>query len=175
MNVADGIDKALEPLFEKLPLKRAMGQLVVTEGASPELIQTVEQVLQHNALAHRPELAAGLWLYVDELDRSHRISQDMPSPTGSFWHGIMHRREGDFSNSHYWFRKVGEHAAFSKIGMAGGPAGSGTTVGEYDPHNFIDRVERAHTEGITAPDLVAMQRHEWMSLFEWCARQAVLV
>src|SRR5439155_27265178 len=39
---------------------------------------------------------AGLWLWFDYLDESHSLSQDIHTPEGSFWHGIMHRREGDF-------------------------------------------------------------------------------
>jgi hypothetical protein len=41
---------------------------------------------------------AGLWLYHDFLDESHTISQDIDTPTGSYWHGIMHRREPDAGN-----------------------------------------------------------------------------
>jgi hypothetical protein len=54
---------------------------------------------------------AGLWLRFDFLEESHRISQEIDSPTGSFWHAIMHRREGDFGNSKYWWRRVGKHPA----------------------------------------------------------------
>ena len=34
-------------------------------------------------------MLCGLWLYHDWLDESHAISQDLHSPTGSFWHVIM--------------------------------------------------------------------------------------
>src|SRR5687768_16030718 len=37
-------------------------------------------------------LVAGLWLWHDYLDESHAVSQSLHSPTGSFWHAIMHRR-----------------------------------------------------------------------------------
>src|SRR3954447_7892804 len=56
-------------------------------------------------------MLSGLWLYFDWLDESHRISQDLPSATGSFWHAIMHRREGDFSNSKYWYARCQGHPA----------------------------------------------------------------
>ena len=61
---------------------------------------------------------AGLWLLHNFLDESHRISQSIETPTGSFWHGIMHRREGDFSNAKYWFRRVGAHPVFAPLAEA---------------------------------------------------------
>src|SRR5947208_544638 len=44
---------------------------------------------------------AGVWLLHDCLDESHTISQGIDTPSDSFWHAIMHRREGDFSNAKY--------------------------------------------------------------------------
>src|SRR5947209_20388135 len=44
---------------------------------------------------------AGLWLLHDFLDESHEISQEISTPFGSYWHGIMHRRELDFANAKY--------------------------------------------------------------------------
>jgi hypothetical protein len=38
---------------------------------------------------------AGLLLWNDDLDASHTIAQDIEDVTGSYWHAIMHRREGD--------------------------------------------------------------------------------
>ena len=101
MNLPAPIVDLLGPFFEAHPLSEAMAQLVVRDGATPELIGEVEELLGQELLGSTPALRSGLWLYVDELDRSHRISQQIPDATGSFWHGIMHRREGDFGNSHY--------------------------------------------------------------------------
>lgn len=156
MHLPNTIARAIAPLLTALPPDQAMGRLVPAEGASPELLAVAQSVLRDPAVAGDPTLAAGLWLYVDELDRSHRISQGIATQTGSFWHGIMHRREGDFGNSHYWFNRVGDHPAMRNIP-------------DYDSHAFIDEAAR-RGDGDPA-DLVAMQRAEWVALFEWCAGQ----
>ena len=164
----------LRPLFKALPLSRAMTALVIGPGNAPPADSThVDQVaalVQRKALAEKPELQAGLWLYVDQLDRAHAVSQAMDSPTGAFWHAIVHRREGDFSNSKYWYRRVGHHPSMAHIDISGGSAGSGTSVGGYEPIAFVDRVERCWKEQDgRCPELVALQHREWASLFEWCA------
>jgi hypothetical protein len=54
-------------------------------------------------------LKAGLLLWDEALDASHTISQNVHNRTGSYWHGLMHRMEGDYSNAKYWFRETGSH------------------------------------------------------------------
>lgn len=151
------IAAAVKPLFDALPLERAMPDLVVGGDPDPGRVALVEMLLRDGALATQPLLRAGVWLYVDDLARSHEISQQHSDPTGSFWHAIMHRREGDFPNSHYWFRRVGNHPAIEKVGPA------------YDPHKFIDEVEGAFRSGETFEDMIETQRNEWAMLFQWCA------
>jgi len=156
MNLPKDIAGACAPLFEILPPDKAMDQLVVTTGAKDDVVAMVNQVLQTPHVGGNPYLAAGLWLYVDELDRSHEFSQGLKDSTGAFWHGIMHRREGDFGNSHYWFNNTGHHPAMELI-----PG--------YDGHAFIDEVAARHKE--QPQDLITMQRQEWAALFEWCAKE----
>ena len=157
MDLPKAIAERVQPVLDALQLHEAMKQLVVKHGASSELQKLVESAIASPELAANKPLCAGLWLYVDELDRSHMISQGIDDATGSFWHGIMHRREGDFSNSHYWFNRVGKHPAMAKI------------VG-YNAHQFIDDVEEQHA---TLPAvLIDLQRREWVALFEWCAEHA---
>src|SRR4051794_29799649 len=59
---------------------------------------------------------AGLWLAFDFLDEAHAISQDLHTSEGSYWHALVHRREPDAANSKYWWRRVGHHAVFARLG-----------------------------------------------------------
>jgi hypothetical protein len=47
------------------------------------------------------------------LDRSHALAQSIEGKgrnrAGDYWHAITHRREPDYSNAKYWFRRVGRH------------------------------------------------------------------
>lgn len=166
-------EKLLRPVFDALPLERAMRRLVV-EGPTQHVAASalVADAVADPALTEHPDLVAGLWLYVDELDKSHTASQSLDTPTGAYWHAIMHRREGDFSNAKYWLRRAVHHPAMAMIDLTGGGAGSGTAVAAYDAVELVDRVERAHADGDTTnPALVSAQCKEWKALFGWCLKQ----
>lgn len=124
---------------------------------------------------------SGLLLRADRLDASHRISQRIETPTGSYWHGIMHRREGDFWNSKYWFRRVGAHPVFASLARAV----SGRRIegcrdvlagGSWDPFALVDRCEEAAGGGEASPlgaALREIQQIEMLCLLEHSWREAV--
>lgn len=164
------LEAAVAPVFEALPFDQAMRALVPVDPVAEDVLAVVQRVVEDPALDGHDGIKAGLWLYVDELDRSHEYSQSIYTPTGSFWHAIMHRREGDFPNAKYWYRKAGAHPAMNTIDLAGGGSAAGSAMAGYDPVSFVDRVQRANARCESdSPDLVALQHHEWRALFEWCA------
>lgn len=61
-----------------------------------------------------------LLLWHDHLDASHTISQAIENRDGSLVHAIMHRREPDYWNSKYWWRRVGDHPCFPELARSAG-------------------------------------------------------
>ena len=111
----------------------------------------------------------GLWLLVGELDRAHRICQDIDQPEGSWWHAIVHRLEGDFWNSRYWYRRVGPHPAWSIVAELARDA-------DLRPRSSVDSlVDLAEQGGCGSPN--SEEYHswslcEWAGLFYYCYEQA---
>lgn len=122
----------------------------------------LDQLLGEAPLSKRPELRSGLWLLAGDLDFSHSISQNIDNADGSFWHGIMHRREGDFGNAKYWFRRVGDHPVFDQIADLSEDYG--------DPHQFVDCCSQAVRSGDA--DYHECQQIQWL---EWQALMASVV
>lgn len=126
---------------------------------------------------------SGLWLWHDFLDESHTISQRVENQTGSFWHAIMHRREGDFGNSKYWYAKCRSHAVLDSIAaQANGVIARADadkallrlTMSGWNGPAFVDYVQSLH-ESPSDPRYaiaVALQQLEWRTLFDHCVRQA---
>ena len=102
---------------------------------------------------------AAVWLLHGYLDEAHALCQDVPTPSGSYWHGVMHRREGDYGNAQYWFRRAGVYPACKSMGA------------DWDPIAFVDEVRRIVKEG-GSQDCLERQRAEWRALFDWCWREA---
>jgi len=113
---------------------------------------------------------AALWLWHDLLDRAHRIVQDVHTTTGSFWHAIVHRREGDFSNSRYWYARARGHPVLDEFAAAAQEdsraAGAGSLV------DLVQRVHQNPADPHRAAAAIALQQREWRMLFDHCVRHA---
>ncbi len=154
-------------------------------------LQRLRELDERSLLGERPlvdrDMAAcclaGLWLRYDYLDESHRISQNVGSSSGSYWHAIMHRREGDFSNAKYWFRRVGEHAVFDDLSAAARELAADAQLDDasaylaepaaWDPFRFVDLC--AAVVGGRSPSEALcrdLARAEWQLLFDYCYRRA---
>ena len=110
--VADLIGERLPVLGPGKPNKEVRGQLT---ALTVEKIFTGQKIVGDDAA--RCCLSA-LWLWHDFLEESHTISQEIHTIDGSYWHGIMHRREPDYGNAKYWFHRVPRHVIFEPLAAA---------------------------------------------------------
>src|ERR1043166_8772266 len=125
------------------------------QGIKPgaELNKSLERALDQSTGngKSRELIKALVLLWHDHLEAAHEIAQGIADSTGSFIHAIMHRREPDYGNSAYWFRRVGKHPSFDEIAIRAvkvlkGDAKLSQKViprGEWDPFAFVNACEIA--------------------------------
>jgi hypothetical protein len=65
----------------------------------------------------RRKLLEGLaLLWHDHLDAAHAVAQGHEGqPDHDLLHAMLHRREGDYPNSEYWFRSAGRHPSHAAL------------------------------------------------------------
>ncbi len=152
-----------------------------------------DQLPGGDSSVHATALHAGIWQVHDFLDESHDLAQSIQGQgsdsSGDYWHAIMHRREPDYINAKYWFRRVGRHPVFNELAVATGlildqsasPAAStwksklGVGTG-WDANAFTELCESAAKGGAPEIDRAARQIQwaEMLLLLGHCTREAIL-
>jgi hypothetical protein len=180
--------------FANMPLAESLAQLLRTTdppelgpgprpGVRPEtdLNQTLDGALNRTDLSrdNRELTRALVLLWHDHLETAHVIAQSIENATGAFVHGIVHRREPDFSNAAYWFRRVGAHPTFGPLaekvaamiqGQEESPLRKLIPKERWDPFAFISACEHAGRDRLQDRQLREVQRIESEELLNWLLR-----
>ena len=153
-----------EPLDWELPGK--------IRDASDEVLSGGKEIADRKIFA----LVRGALFYaVDALDAAHRIFQDEPGDLGSYWHGMMHRREGDFDNARYWFRRAGRLSISDRLHEAAAAVSATMAKQEsWDAYLLTGMCEQAKFGDTDAvPECVRLQRVEFDEMLAHCWRQSI--
>ncbi len=161
----------LESIVSRLQKRQPLPPLFPTQIWDADLSREIQNAPLSAAVR------AGLLLWNDDLEGSHTISQGINTPTGSFWHAIMHRREGDASNSLYWWNRTGAHPAFAEVYEAVLATLANETSAQdftatlrraqtWQPDEFVKRCERATRDDSSW--LCRVQVVEIETLLRWC-------
>jgi hypothetical protein len=176
--------KTYSDLADRVFLQEGLLQkLVPTEALNYELLRRIEAADDLTLAGETIGNAAmfslvrgGLLYALDGIDEAHRIFQEAKGDLGSYWHGMLHRREGDFDNARYWFRRAGVLPFFDDLHRAASEHSAVMARQmNWDPYLFTGECEQARfgeTEGVEK--LAELQRVEFDVLFDYCWRQSAL-
>lgn len=159
LNLSDGVPREM-PLVPDAPF--GCPQLDKLRSLTAEDLFDGEPIVSQD---YAECVRSGMFLRFSALDESHRISQGIGTSSGSYWHGIMHRQEGDWSNAKYWFRRTGTHPVMAELERE--------TGAPWDPFGFVDAcsaASRGHGDRSRASEL---QMLEWQLLMNHCYQKAL--
>lgn len=114
----------------------------------------------------RKFLHALVLLWNDFLEPSHSIVQSMGHPEASYIHGMMHRREEDFGNAKYWFRRaypLDNQSQFDTLITKYISDLNADYSGEWEPAKFVDQcqkdIKNPNYENVQAAEFMAMSHY----------------
>lgn len=118
----------------------------------------------------------GLFYAIDALDEAHAFFQDAKGDLAAYCHGMLHRREGDFDNARYWYRRAGVLPCFAALHrVASEFSADMARQANWDPYLLTGECEQArHGAEESLAQLVRLQRVEFDGVFDYCWRQSAL-
>jgi len=132
------VDAIQSRLFERPAPPLEPGKNIYDPSLTPQIKSLKE---------HRYVVAA-LHLANDDINNCHLIAQgDEGDPTADLLHATLHRREGDYWNSKYWWSRIGKHPLLPSTSAA---------------KSFVDACEKQSGSG--SKDEQSLRERQWDEL-----------
>ena len=122
------MDFDLADLFSGAPPSLVLSAGRARAGALDERSarQAAQDLAGRMAPESLPVLQGLALLWHDHWTPAHEIAQSREGePDHDLLQAILHRREGDFANAGYWFRRAGKHACYPILERGLASAGAG--------------------------------------------------
>lgn len=113
-------------------------------------------------------LRATALLYHDQHDPAHDLVQDLVDTEAAIIHAILHRREPDYWNAKYWFRRITGHPVYVNLPerlhcLASDPTTAGwlknlTLAGPLDPFALVDACEQVSRRPAQDPEAAWLRK-----------------
>lgn len=120
----------------------------------------------------RSLLEAVALLYHDHHDLAHDLVQDLACQEGVLIHAILHRREPDYWNAKYWFRRVTDHPMYRSLTVRLQALESSTASEEwmpellladsFDPISMVDACEKVEGKDENLPAVTFLREVQQM-------------
>lgn len=168
---------SVSEILDRLRARKEPPPLVPRGSWDPDLDEAIERAIPDAAAPDLRALKSGLFLWNDNLKRAHELAQEIETQTGSYLHGVMHRREPDYPNSKYWFRRVGHHPAMDGLPKAAAAILKDTAKdlgSKWDAFRMVEWCEEAENDPKRRAPLERLQLAEIRTLTEFCLKQAKL-
>ena len=163
--------------------ERTLEEPLPTEPSSYELVIRIREASDAALLgdaqalpgAPLPLLRGGLFYFHNALEDSHKEVAKLEDSASSYWHGMVHRRQGDFDNARYWMRRSGDHPTFAEMQSRASDASPHMArQAGWDPFLFVHLCEQfRYGETEYKKEIGHLQKVEFSVIFDYVWRQCV--
>lgn len=163
-----------DTLLEPLPTEPSNWELVMRiRAANPATLLGDETPLPDAPL---PLVRGALFYFHNALEDAHREFANEEGEIAAYWHGMMHRREGDFENARHWMRRAGELPVFLEMqARAGDHSPHMTRQPAWDPFLFTLLCEQfKFGETAYKAEIAHLQKVEFAVIFDYVWRRCVI-